>query len=424
MDRSADDGVWYDGTWWFELMNRIQLFFRYLYVEEKKSICVFKKALGSFAVMLFGVAAGIFLLSRVFLNAQLFEPVQVAMVIPKEETQTKLVTKVLSSMESVKSICTFSYYEEETEGLSRMKEGSVQILIVIPQNFYADVDQGKNTPPIIYVPENMTPRIRMFTELVKDGVFLLQTAESGVYATLDTADIYRAVMTPKEIGNFVAQLYVEQAFSRGELFSRQVISPFGELEATQYYLTAAVTVILLLSGLFFNYLYQKKARSVEEKLRMYGMGAVVQSVQKVLLMAQILWLFSSMLYILLCAVSEIGGGFFLNWEWKNLFALLPLSLAMAAVFHLLYELAGASRQGAVLLLAVLLFSFFCSGALIPAAFLPDWLGKIGSVLPLAVFSRYVNGVFYAGVQAQSVVGMLISAILLTMMGAWMAWKRT
>lgn len=138
-------------------------------------------------------------------------------------------------------------------------------MLSLPEQFYEDVDSGKNTPATIYFPENAPLNTRVFGELVADGVSLLRTAEAGVYATYDTAQIYQAEISRDQIGDVISELYIYEAFDRTSVFQKNVYSSLGKADIHQYYFSAAVLLLFLMMGVNYGYLYQKQSRAVEEK---------------------------------------------------------------------------------------------------------------------------------------------------------------
>ena len=56
-----------------------------------------------------------------------------------------------------------------------------------------------------------------------DGVSLLRTAEAGVYAAYDTAQIYQAEISRDQIGDVISELYIYEAFDRTSVFQKMCI---------------------------------------------------------------------------------------------------------------------------------------------------------------------------------------------------------
>jgi len=119
------------------------------------------------------------------------------MVIDEKDENVKLITKVVSAMESVASICEFVYVGEE-EAKELLAADELQAAIILPENFYEDVDSGYNTPVTVYVSENASLNQKVFQELLTDGVSLLRTSEAGVYSMLSVGREYPAELSQRK----------------------------------------------------------------------------------------------------------------------------------------------------------------------------------------------------------------------------------
>ena len=56
---------------------------------------------------------------------------------------------MVSSLESVKSICDFEYMDKE-EGIRKLKEGKLYAVMEVPEGFVQDIMNGTNTPCLLY----------------------------------------------------------------------------------------------------------------------------------------------------------------------------------------------------------------------------------------------------------------------------------
>lgn len=380
------------------------------------------KTVLSLVVMTAGLGIGIFFLSQVMMKAQVFQAIEVGLVIPKQEEQTQMVTQFLSQIESVRTVCHFQYMEEK-QASEALKTGEIQAALLFPEHFYQDVDTGKNTPITMLYPADASLETKVFRELLLDGVSLLRTAEAGVYATLDTAKTCSAKIPQSEIGDVIARAYVEEAFSRGDIFVKRMDTPFGELELYQYYLSAGMVILFLMSGLSMGFLYDKKSAPLEEKLRIYGIGPFVQSVVKVGLMANILWIIGAVLYLAACQISKLFDLSLLWFDAGALMGYVPLCLAIASYFHLLFSFGGNHNKTALLLTGNI-FLFITSGAILPAVFLPAWAQKLGSILPFCGWSDYESQLLFGKTGMTRYWQQIIFACMITGIGAVIQWMRS
>ena len=377
----------------------MRFFLRYLSLEGKKSLIAARKSMVKFIVMLLLIAGGVLAVSLVMKDAGVFQTAEIGVVIPEDEAQTKMVAQFISAMDSVKSVCHFQYLNQD-KAMASLEKGTLDAVLSLPEQFYEDVDSGKNTPATIYFPEKASLNTRVFGELVTDGVSLLRTAEAGVYAAYDTAQIYQAEISRDQIGDVISELYIYEAFDRTSVFQKNVYSSLGKADLCQYYFSAAVLLLLLMMGVNYGYLYQKQSRAVEDKIRIYGIGEGKNALVKVLLMTVPLWLVGVLVYAVGCLVS---GKYHLSFLWFDREVLpgtLLLAAVIAAYFQLIYTISGESTRGTIVLLAVNVFQIMASGVVIPTAYLPELFGKIGTFFPLTFWDSYYLKLLFFGIKGQ------------------------
>ena len=377
----------------------MKFFLRYLALEGKKSLIAARKSIVKFIVMLLLIAGGVLAVSLVMSDAGVFQTAEIGVVIPEDENQTKMVAQFISNMDSVKSVCHFQYLDQKS-ALDALDAGSLDAVISLPEQFYEDVDSGKNTPATIYFPENAPLNTRVFGELVTDGVSLLRTAEAGVYAAYDTAGIYKAELTNDQISDVIADLYIYEAFDRTLVFQKSVYSSLGKADLYQYYFSAGVLILLLMLGVNQSHLYQRQSRAVENKIRIYGIGEGKNALIKLLLMTIPLWLAGTIIYVAGCAVSKQYHLSFLWFDREVLAGTLLLAAVIAAYFHLVYTISGESTRGTVVLLAVNMLQVIASGIVIPTAYLPKLFEKIAPFFPLTFWDNYYLKLLFFGIDAR------------------------
>ena len=382
----------------------MRTFFIYLFLEYKKSAKVLLKSTVSLllaAVLLLGAAA---VLSHVFFGSRMFQAIDVGVAVPEGEKETKAVLRFLSAMESAESVCNFRYFPEN-EAKEKLYEGEVQAVIVLPESLYEDMYSGEKGRIAVYLPEDPSFRVQVFRELLADGVSLLTTAEAGVLAASDLAGTDAIAygerdetgfpkMKPYEAANFISYEYIQCALGRDNMFDEYVYSPLGQMDLYQYYFAAAVSVLLLMSGLNYSFLYQGNSRAVEQKLRVMGLGTVKASFIKILVMANASWLLAVASYLAGCLLSRWGKFDFIWFHGSALLLLIPVSIGAAFYFHAVYSVFGKGMQGAVFLLSVNAVMVLCSGVVIPLAYLPEAVRRVGQYLPLNFLRQYCAEVFF------------------------------
>lgn len=364
------------------------MFFRYLCMEQKKALAVFIKSFRYFICMVLLLGIAVFACSAVFRDAKVLNTVEVAVVIPKEKgEELRLLTGLASAMQSTKSICRMRYVDEP-EAMEQLANGQVQAVLIFPEHFYKDLDEGNDSFVRLCVPQESDVSLQTFQELLQDGVSILWTAEAGVSAVLEQAQYGNTKIAYQDIGLKVATNYLKTALTRTGLYDSIVCSPFGEYEQKQYYFSTGLILVLLFTGLCFARLYTGETRVVEQKLSLYGMGAGKIAFGKIVAMTNVLFFLAFLAYGIGCIVTYYLGISFLFWDMRVLLGLYLFCLLFAVGYHLIYCIAGKSTEGMLVLLALELFIVLASGMLIPVDYLPKFVQQISHWTPLYHLNRY------------------------------------
>lgn len=401
----------------------MRIFFVYLFLEYKKSVKVLLKSAGSLLLMLCLIMGGAAAVSFLFFGNQMFKVIDVGVAIPEEETQTKAVVRFISAMDSVESICSFEYLPQDT-AMEKLYDGEIQAVIVLPESLYDDMYTGQKGKISVYLPRQAPFQVQVFQELLSDGVSLLQTAEAGVLAARDMAESGFSKMKPNQVAESVSYTYIECALDREKLFDKNVYSPLGQMNLYQYYFAAAVSVLLLMSGLNYSFLYQRQSRAVEQKLQVLGLGAVKVSVAKVLVMANLSWILGTAAYLSGCLFSKWQKSYFIWFHKEILWWLVPVSIAAAVYFHIIFSVFGRGIQGTVFLLLTNALMILCAGVVIPSAYLPEAVGKVGQYFPLSFLHQYCMELFFASLSKEKLLLMAGWSLAGIGIGAIFSWHNT
>ena len=390
-------------------------------VECKRTGKTLLKSIGSFCACLLLTAVLVAAFSAIMQNAQVFQKVNIGIAIPEGESISRLATQYISSMDSVRSVCDF-YYLDEQEAVEQLKQGTLQAVVVLPEGFYHDVQVGINPPAQIYFPKDAVQNTQVFEELVTAGVSFLQTAEAGVYAALDTASYYGIELQGAGLGDTIAYLFVNQMLKRDSVYSARMLSSMGNLSVAEYYYAAGLVILLMMCGIQFGFLYGKRNRSVEDKLKIRGVGSIRQSVVKILVMTEFLYVTGLLYYFAGIGIAIRTGTYFVLYQGKIWYVLLLLCLGIAIYFHVLYELSGSSSQAAVFVFAVNVLTIIGAGILIPEAYLGKEIAGISRFLPMKYWNVYAAGMLEGEISKDSVAGTVFFLLMGMAAGGFLSWR--
>ena len=390
-------------------------------VECKRTWKTLLKSIGSFCACLLLTAVLVAAFSAIMQNAQVFQKVNIGIAIPEGESISRLATQYISSMDSVRSVCDF-YYLDEQEAVEQLKQGTLQAVVVLPEGFYHDVQVGINPPAQIYFPKDAVQNTQVFEELVTAGVSFLQTAEAGVYAALDTASYYGIESQGAGLGDTIAYLFVNQMLKRDSVYSARMLSSMGNLSVAEYYYAAGLVILLMMCGIQFGFLYGKRNRSVEDKLKICGVGSIRQSVVKILVMTEFLYVTGLLYYFAGIGIAIRTGTYFVLYQGKIWYVLLLLCLGIAIYFQVLYELSGSSSQAAVFVFAVNVITIIGAGVLIPEAYLGKEVAGISRFLPMKYWNVYAAGMLEGEISKDSVAGTVFFLLMGMAVGGFLSWR--
>lgn len=390
-------------------------------VECKRTGKTLLKSIGSFCACLLLTAVLVAAFSAIMQNAQVFQKVNIGIAIPEGESISRLATQYISSMDSVRSVCDF-YYLDEQEAVEQLKQGTLQAVVVLPEGFYHDVQVGINPPAQIYFPKDVAQNTQVFEELVTAGVSFLQTAEAGVYAALDTASYYGIELQGAGLGDTIAYLFVNQMLKRDSVYSARMLSSMGNLSVAEYYYAAGLVILLMMCGIQFGFLYGKRNRSVEDKLKIRGVGSIRQSVVKILVMTEFLYVTGLLYYFAGIGIAGWTKTYFVFYQGTTWYALLLLCLGIAIYFHVLYELSGSSSQAAVFVFAVNVITIIGAGVLIPEAYLGKEIAGISRFLPMKYWNVYAAGMLEGELSKEAVTGTVFFLFVGMVAGMLLSWR--
>lgn len=390
-------------------------------VECKRTGKTLLKSIGSYCACLLLTAVLVAAFSEIMQNAQVFQKVNIGIAIPEGESISRLATQYISSMDSVRSVCDF-YYLDEQEAVEQLKQGTLQAVVVLPEGFYHDVQVGINPPAQIYFPKDVAQNTQVFEELVTAGVSFLQTAEAGVYAGLDTASYYGIELQGAGLGDTIAYLFVNQMLKRDSVYSARMLSSMGNLSVAEYYYAAGLVILLMMCGIQFGFLYGKRNRSVEDKLKIRGVGSIRQSVVKILVMTEFLYVTGLLYYFAGIGIASWTKTYFVFYQGTTWYALLLLCLGIAIYFHVLYELSGSSSQAAVFVFAVNVITISGAGVLIPEAYLGKEIAGISRFLPMKYWNVYAAGMLEGEISKESVAGTVFFLLMGMAAGGFLSWR--
>lgn len=334
---------------------KIRLF--YLKLELKRALkCLPLMAAGA-AVLMFFMGAAALLAGKALYGGQAAGRITVGVALPENDILAKQVTSMLSSLESVKSICDLSYMSRE-ECLEGMENGELLAALLVPEGFVQDIMSGVNTPVPVLLPENAGVESRIFKELADAGAQTLSAAQAGIYAGDEVLDQFHCSEARAQLERDLNRLYLEYSLPRGELFRKTAVSASGDVKPVVFY---AISLFILA-----------------------GVGPVS------MILSRILGLALLYMILLLSAASAAVLTGAIPFSSALPAALLLLSVSAASLAVCAFQAAGNRMGGVLFLFLGATALHFFSGGILPLVFLPSAFQKAAPFLPPYIFIETVK----------------------------------
>lgn len=314
--------------------------------------------------------------------------------------------------------------EEAEEAFAR---GELYAVMYVPEGLMESVVSGDNDRLITYTATQGQKGLgaMVMGEIVDIASTLVTRSQSAIYAM---QRILAEEGRSEEIGWETDRLnlkLIQLVLARSGFSDVEILGYAEGLSMEMYYFCRGILLILLLLGLLNSALFAGKPAARAGFLRARGVGALWQILGEYL--AYLCLVFLQLLCIGGLLIFAQGKEWIVLPEWAGagtavladfLCMLLPAAAMFAALQFLLYELAGGIVNGILLQFLLGIGMGYLSGYFYPAAFFPERMRLLGSVLPTGVAADYVGAGLLReipGIVAPAVFAYLAAFLLLAVM---------
>lgn len=307
-----------------------------------------------------------------------------------DDMLTRLAISYVESMESVKSLCSL---EKMTvaDGKSRLEEGELSALIVLPENVVEEILSGSNTPATVYIPKSAADGAgegvtgsRIFEELANSGIGMLQTAQAQIYAATDLSAKFEQGERLQSMYDDINRFNLELVGGREKLFKRKLLSATENNSYAVYYAGAFLALLALLAGMFIGG-FSKRSRLQQRMIkRRAGVAYAAQLLCRAMAAVPLIMVIFivPLLLPLLPKVNELLSYAFSGGNAAELLTVALMCLLFTAVYaQLVYQLVEEAQGGFVIFGISAVFQGYMAGCFIPVSLLPDIVIRIGKYLP-------------------------------------------
>lgn len=393
----------------------------FLKMEIKRALKRFPQMLAGAIVLLFLAGTIALFSSRALYDGQASGRIPVGVVLPEDDVVAEKVISMISSLDSVKSLCDFQYMGRE-ESYRGLQKGELYAVMEVPEGLVQGIMDGSNPPVKIVIPEQAGLESSIFRELTETGAEILSSAQAGIYAGNQLCRVYGLEAQIPQMEKDLNRIFLSYSLPREDYFRHGKVSATGDLDTASFYGISAYVLILMLCAIpVSGYLVPWKT-VMKQKLRIAGIGRMTQVLARVLGLS-VLFLILSVPVIVsaktagFLPVAEAQSG----WGWSDrilsVAALALLNLASAAVVVLVYRLGGSLLGGVMLLFLTVTAQHFLAGGFLPLVFLPVSLQRIAGFLPSYLLMKGAAMAFTAAWEPAVFAGLLtVFAVAVGVMG--------
>lgn len=379
-----------------------------------------KRALKKLPNMVFGAIVLLVLLGTIalFSSQALYGDrtagrILVGVVLPEDDLVAKQAVSMISSLDSVKSLCDFRYVGLD-EGLTELRQGKLYVVMEVPEGFVQDIMNGTNTPVRLIFPENAGLESRLFKELADAGARTLGAAQAGIYAGDELCIRYELDGSVGELEAALNRIFLSYSLPRADYFRHYQVNAAGDVNVMQFYgISGFVLLVLLLAIPVSGYLMPWN-RGMKQKLNLAGVGNAARALGRILGLTALFMAMVLPLGAVAYFCGQIQAGVLLLAVTSVL-----VCLASASLVVLLYQAAGTLLGGMMLLFFAVTGQHFLAGGFLPLVFLPPGLQRMAPVLPSSVLmdgvKMAVTGVWSFDVvwklAALALIGFTLTAVM-------------
>ncbi len=292
-----------------------------------------------------------------------------------DEQQMQYFLNILNRTELGKRFDIKKAYEEEARKMILQNE--ISAYVIIPDGFIESVYTGHNLPLSIVGNENEWIESTIIKLAMNAATSYLTTAQSGIYATIDTA--YELGATKENVNDILMPInisYGTSLLSYENIFEKETINVTGNQSIVQYYVSSAIIFFMIISiAMYITNIQETTEVEILNKYKSCGIKLKTVLMNKFVALFIIIFLYS-----------------FPIFYFFNLKGILVILLTASIAFFV--SVISNKSFGIINVLFISFFSLFISGGIIPLLFLPKVFNFLAKLTPNYWVININNGFMY------------------------------
>ena len=176
--------------------------------------------IGSAALILGGIAGAGLLLY----HSSMLSPVRIGVVFPQGSKTMSQAISLVETMNSFSSVCEIQEMHDAEEALDALSRSELQAVMIFPKHFARDLVNGANTPAELITGDSPLPETTLFREILQDGVVLIDSGESAIYAINDAWSSYQSDRSFDDMNMEVTETFIMEVIQRGKVYQDHKLS--------------------------------------------------------------------------------------------------------------------------------------------------------------------------------------------------------
>lgn len=402
------------------LLKSIQTDFKVLAAHYKEML------LFVLQIIIICIAMG-YMGKQVLYKEKIVEPFTIAVVDKEGSAWSNMIINTVKQMKNISELCHIQI-EEEAEAEAALKNHEVEAIVTIPEGFVQSVFVGENKPLTVEKPESTMLEGIVVDELISAAARLLSSAQAGIYSTLDYYNAYNTDggQSYNEIMEEINIIFAKDMLSRERFFVEELTSATNALDTSEHYILSGFVMMMVLS-LMFEMTVLKPI--IEKDTLMRFRLADFKAGELVLGKSITLTLFNFILGMLIL-VSLLGLQRLLGVESRDINIMSVLAggllsaMGLSAMGIAIGLILNKKQSYGLFIFLTDLVMAFMAGGIIPNAFLPEIVDKIGYLsynryamkLLQSAFGAQAQGIDYIGMFIVIIVSSIISIVVLNKRG--------
>ena len=342
-------------------------------------------------VALSAVAAALFISLFVsLLSKSLYEEGSLAranVALVTNDAENDYMTKAIryiSNMNSTSLALDFEVMPEE-KAMQALKKHDVIAVMLFPDDVINGILWGRNDPIEIRFSDTDALSSVFLSELTRSGAMMLSAAQADTYSA---AELYYALGAEGELGaayDDIDMMNFSYVLAREKMFTTSETLP-----VFLCYIASAVLLFLFFSSSAFAPALKMEDRSFYDLLFSGKTKTSAYLVVRLLANWLVLFAFTLICFIAASMLPKHSFDSFtlsLNVNARHILCLFLISGFISAFALFLHQASGSAPVAILLQLTLSVVMLFCSGGILPAAFLPAALRRFGTLLPTTVLSE-------------------------------------